>query len=439
MKTPVLDAIGVGFGPANLALAVAMRDQGVSASIRFQEMRKDFAWQPTMMLRGSDIQHNPLRDLITPVNPRSPFGFVSYMHQSGRFFEYLNLGAPYPLRREFAAYVEWVAEHFDDVVDYDAQVEGIEIVPHQTQGPLARITRADGRQFHARNVVVGPGRSRNIPKEFRNLLGPKVFHLMDYLPRLTAMKKPKRIAVIGGSQSAVEILLDLDSRFPDAEITGITRKFGYRLKDTSPFTGEVYFPDFTDYYHAASWENRMALSAELRGTNYASADGDVINQLYLRRYESKLEGQPQHLAVLGSSTVERARETQTGIEIDLIDTHSGHRSSSTFDAVVLATGFLDFGTGGQRELSHPLIQPLMEYYDFTPGQGFEVSRDYALIGDPALPGIYLNGLCESTHGFGDAGSFSLLSLRAHEICKSLGQRIGTAAHTASPVRETELA
>ena len=54
--------------------------------------------------------------------------------------------------------------------------------------------------------------------------------------------------------------------------------------------------------------------------------------------------------------------------------------------------------------------------------GVAVNRDYSLrFADdrPGLPKVFLNGLCESSHGFGDAGSFSLLSLRSAEIVESL--------------------
>jgi L-ornithine N5-oxygenase len=47
-----------------------------------------------------------------------------------------------------------------------------------------------------------------------------------------------------------------------------------------------------------------------------------------------------------------------------------------------------------------------------------VERDYQVRTQAGLP-LFLNGLCESSHGLGDAGSFSLLSLRASEILQSL--------------------
>jgi len=44
-----------------------------------------------------------------------------------------------------------------------------------------------------------------------------------------------------------------------------------------------------------------------------------------------------------------------------------------------------------------------------------------------LPPLYINGLCEASHGFGDAGSFSLLSVRsdtiADEICNAIENEV----------------
>jgi L-ornithine N5-oxygenase len=54
-----------------------------------------------------------------------------------------------------------------------------------------------------------------------------------------------------------------------------------------------------------------------------------------------------------------------------------------------------------------------------------VERDYRVryaAGHELLPDLYLNGLCESSHGLGDAGSFSLVSIRARDICASIFNR-----------------
>ncbi|SUP81019.1 Lysine/ornithine N-monooxygenase [Yersinia pseudotuberculosis] len=74
-----------------------------------------------------------------------------------------------------------------------------------------------------------------IPTVFEKAHPHRVFHLTRYLKTLNQLneKKPlNRIAVVGGSQSAVEIILHLRQNYPNAEIINIQRGYGFRLKDT---------------------------------------------------------------------------------------------------------------------------------------------------------------------------------------------------------------
>ncbi|WP_405059936.1 lysine N(6)-hydroxylase/L-ornithine N(5)-oxygenase family protein [Kribbella sp. NBC_01505] len=58
----IFDTVGVGFGPANIALAVAHAECSSPRSLAFVEANDGPAWQAGMIIDGSDIQHNPLRD-----------------------------------------------------------------------------------------------------------------------------------------------------------------------------------------------------------------------------------------------------------------------------------------------------------------------------------------------------------------------------------------
>jgi len=71
--------LGVGFGPANLSLAVALAEVGRSGGTRFVERASGFQWQEEQLLPGTDIQNNPFRDLAMPRNPDSPYTFVKYL------------------------------------------------------------------------------------------------------------------------------------------------------------------------------------------------------------------------------------------------------------------------------------------------------------------------------------------------------------------------
>ncbi|WP_232290282.1 lysine N(6)-hydroxylase/L-ornithine N(5)-oxygenase family protein [Micromonospora sp. ATCC 39149] len=44
---------------------------------------------------------------------------------------------------------------------------------------------------------------------------------------------------MGASQSAIEVMLDLSTRFPAARIVNVMSGYGYRFKDTSPPTGAI--------------------------------------------------------------------------------------------------------------------------------------------------------------------------------------------------------
>jgi L-ornithine N5-oxygenase len=428
MSMPMLyDLVGIGFGPSNIALAIALEEMKFQGSCLFLERNKGSRWQEGMLLEGSDIQNNPLRDLITPVNPRSPYTFVNYLHQTGRFWHFLNLGSHYPLRKDFFEYVAWVASQLPNV-KYDVDICEITI---QKEGGESfwRVTDTQGNTYCARRLIMGTGRKLNIPSIPGLKMAGRVVHLTNYLPAVRQLQPGAQVAVLGSSQSAVEILLDLAGRSL-GNIISIHRSFSYRLKDTSPFSDEVYFPEFTDYYHALPPRQRALLDNQVRQTNYSSADGDVISSLYLRMYEDELNG-GKRIFVFRNHEIEKM-ECDQKVVMDLKDIYTGSQERVSADLLVLATGFLDIGRNGRTGLPL-LLSDFAGYFDWS-GEYLQVERDYRVRYAPgydSLPDIYLNGLCESSHGLGDAGSFSLVSIRARDICTSIAQRGAPAAVRAS--------
>jgi len=423
MTSEIHDVIGIGFGPANIALAAALEERGSPLTRLFLEKSMGPAWQAAMLLGGSDIQNNPLRDLVTPRNPRSAYSFTNFLHVQGRLFEYLNLGLTYPLRKEYAQYVTWVAQHFDHCVRYGEAATDLRVVPTKT-GFLYQVATAD-RTYLARSLVAAPGRTPLIPERFDGLDSDRIIHLTNYLPGLAHFQHPaptpKRIAVIGGSQSAVEIVLDLSARFPQTEIVSIQRGYGFALKDTSPFSDRVYFPEHVDYYFNASRDSKRQLDAQLRRTNYGSADGDVLHQLSLTLYEQRLDGR-ERTQLLTNRAITAVTPSATHVTLALEELHRHEASEIDVDFVILATGFRNLGPGAAEETIPPVLRPLSDWLARDADGVLAVARDYRLSPNASrsdLPPIYLNGLCETTHGMGDAGSFSLLALRSELIATSL--------------------
>ncbi|MCA2217966.1 lysine N(6)-hydroxylase/L-ornithine N(5)-oxygenase family protein [Jidongwangia harbinensis] len=413
------DVLCVGFGPANIALAIALEELWPTARVKFIEREPAARWQPAMMIDGADIQNDPLRDLVTPRNPRSRFTFVNYLHEQGRLFKHLNLPSHFPLRKEYAQYIRWVADTVAADVDYGRDVTGIALSADER----AIEVRAGGQTYRGRSVVVAPGRSAMVPAVFTAAAAsPLVFHTSQYLPGLAGLSADwtGTVAVVGASQSAVEVVLDLVNRFPAARVVNVMSGFGYRLKDTSPFSEEVYFPEFVEYYYRASAAGKQRLRDQLRPTNYSAADRDVIDALYLRMYEDDLDG--RHRVSLRTNRLITAAEVAGGqVRLHTTEHITGAPDEVVADRVILATGYLDLGTSGRTEQLPPLLRDLAGVLRADADLGLSVGLDYRA--EPAaghdVPPVYINGLCETTHGLGDAGSFSLLALRSQAIVQSL--------------------
>ncbi|MFD5764883.1 lysine N(6)-hydroxylase/L-ornithine N(5)-oxygenase family protein [Streptomyces sp. NPDC127049] len=421
------DVLGIGFGPANLALAIALEEEGHDLDIRFLEARPGPSWQSAMMLDGSDIQNHPVRDLVSLRNPRSRYSFINYLFENGRLLDHLNLPMEFPLRKEYAQYVTWAAGHFERLVDYGVRVTGVSLGRDEEGLPRYTVTTSAGETLLARALVVGTGRAPFVPEPFDTVDSPRVFHLTRYLPALRELEEsgvvPRRVTVVGGSQSAVELTLDLSRRYPRAEVTTLVRSLTLREKDTSPFSEEGYFPGFTDYYYGASRERKDAIDQFMRLTNYSSADGDVLRELYRVIYEQRLDGE-QRVFVSGSRQVRSLEVVEDGVRMSVDELNTGQSEVHEADFVVLATGFRDLGPAAHQERVPALMRGVAEEFAFDAHGYLSVGPDYEVRPvAPETPALFLNGLCESSHGIGDAGSFSLLSLRAKVIAESLRKRL----------------
>lgn len=429
------DVLGIGFGPANLSLAIALQEEGSQLDVRFLEAGSGPAWQSAMLLPGSDIQNHPVRDLVSLRNPRSRYSFINYLFENDRLLEHLNLPVEFPLRKDYAKYISWAAGYFDHLVDYDTAVTGITVEQDEDGRPVYAVTTSTGERHLARCVVLGTGRTPYVPPPLDALDSPRIFHLTRYLPALRALEEghtdaggsvwpPRDIAVIGGSQSAVELTLDLSRRFPGARVTTYVRPAGLRQKDTSPFSEEGYFPSFTDYYYRAPRERKDILDNYMRLTNYSSADGDVLRELYTLIYEQRLDGD-QRVFVRTSRQVRHAEDGPDGVRLSIEELNTGEMEEDRADIVVLATGFRDLGPSASQERVPALMRAVEDRFAFDEQGHLQVTYDYeARPQDPnSTPVLFLNGLCESSHGIGDAGSFSLLSLRAKAISDGLQKRL----------------
>jgi L-ornithine N5-oxygenase len=424
----VYDIVGVGFGPANIALAALLEEERAYENVLFLEGAKTPLWQSEMLFENaldihSNIQNIPHRDLATLRSPRSRFTFLNYLHETGLLLEHLNMDLLMPMRPDFAAYIRWVAQELSHLVRTGKAVRGVSMLD-EVHSHVYRIETYDGDAIFARHVVLGTGRDPLIPEVFEESLETgRVFHLTRFnsSSRRLIAEGARKFAVIGSSQSAVEILLQLSKVEPRLELHSIFRRFAYPLKDTSPFMSEIYFPQFTDLYYNADKELKRRIDRDVVRTNYGACDMDVLEELYRQIYYDRLRGQDL-VRVRRMSEVRAVEADESGVTLVVQNHETGRTERDTFDGVVLATGFRNIGPGRDQVRVPAILRDMTEAFALDADGCVSANREYLAALRPDLSragGLVLNGLCETSHGMGDAGSVSLLSLRAQTIVEAL--------------------
>lgn len=410
------DVIGVGFGPSNLALAIALEElaqsEGRILDSVFLEKQADYRWHGNTLVSQSEMQISFLKDLVSLRNPTSPYSFVNYLHRHGRLVDFINLGTFYPSRMEFNDYLCWVASHFDDQAHYGEEVLRIE--PSANGDYLCVITRdRQGREQarHTYAVVVGSGGTPRIVEPFTSLKDdPRVFHHAHYLNRIQTLPctrgVPTRIAVVGSGQSAAEAFIDLHDNYPAASVDMIVRGSALKPADDTPFVNDIFSPVYTDLVFDQPPQQRSKLLQEFHNTNYSVVDPQLIERIYGILYRQKVsKNYRQH--VLCRQQIDAACATEQGIELILQDLTTGDRCQHRYDAVILATGY---DRRSHRDLLAPVEQHLKQY---------EVDRHYRALTSPDLKAaVFLQGFCEASHGLSDT-LLSVLPARSEEIGRAL--------------------
>lgn len=415
------DLIGIGFGPSNIALAIALEERKAGIDAFFIEKQPGFAWHPNMLLDNAHMQISFLKDLATLRNPASRYTFLNYLYEKKRLQDFINLKTFFPSRHEFNDYLAWAAAQFEDRCAYGEEV--IEILPEKRGNDVtllrvrSRNREHGSRERLARHLTVSIGGVPSVPEAFRPFRDDaRVFHSASYLSVIARHPTARRIAVVGAGQSATEVFLDLHGR-PDApQVDLIMRARAIHPSDDSPFVNEIFNADFTDFVFSRPDEEREALLDEFSRTNYAAPDLELIEQIFNVFYRQKVAGSERH-RFLRRHEVKEVHASAEGIELTLFDLNNEREHRYTYDVVVLATGY--------RQNGHlSLLEPLAPYLP-----GFAVNRHYRLQSTSNFrPAIFLQGACESTHGLSDT-LLSVTAIRTAEI----GQALVDAMKKSTPV------
>ncbi len=412
-----LDLIGVGFGPAGIALGAAIADfraeraSPAFGSVKFFERQKDSAWHGNFLLPGTDLNNHVYRDLATPRDPRSYFTFANYLKLHGRLYDFGLLGRP-ASRHEWADYIQWAAQELSPLVAYDEPVIGIRPVQRANSIHAFSVETVKGT-YTARRIVLSTGAKPRIPPEYAPLQGAHVFHTSDFLPRIAALHGTQpRFMVVGSGQSAGEALIELRKTFPRSMLYSVHRSIGFKLYDLGHFSNQVYSPPETDYYYNLPSSAKRTCFEDLRATNYSGLDMTGSSELYSMVYEDRVSGR-EFIKMLTRRKLVSIDGGNGCYRVVLEDIYTGATDSIEIDVVILATGYY-------LETFPALLSPLRQYIELDAEGVPLVERDFRVkTKNDCHAEIYVNGLCERSHGISDSQSFSLLAVRSETILKTI--------------------
>ncbi|KAK3693052.1 L-lysine 6-monooxygenase (NADPH-requiring)-domain-containing protein [Podospora appendiculata] len=466
----VHDLVCIGFGPASVAIAIALHDNmeagklAESPKVLFLEKQTEFAWHAGMLLPGAKMQISFVKDLASLRNPRSYFTFLNYLHVNRRLVEFTNLNTFLPARIEFEDYLRWCASHFSDVVRYGNEVVSVSPVeeggPHKLFTVTSRNTETGiTSTYQTRNVVVALGGQASIPKPLP-AQNPRVIHSSQYAylaPKiLTDPSHPYRVAVIGAGQSAAEIFSNVQSLYPNSKTNLIMRTEFLKPSDDSPFVNSIFNPEFIERVYPMSSGYRQSLLSDVRATNYGVVRLELIEHLYEKMYHQRRtlgtdEKKWPHRLMPGRRIVnisENGDQLQMKVAVfppsevlqdgplldeelldfDLVVCATGYKRTAHVDMLKDTWSLLPESTENAIKAAARKDQWLVETEEAAEESSkmsariLAVGRDYGVKFTPGSvaegSGIWLQGCCEATHGLSDT-LLSVLSTRSGEIVETI--------------------
>ncbi|MFE3109489.1 lysine N(6)-hydroxylase/L-ornithine N(5)-oxygenase family protein [Kitasatospora indigofera] len=423
METPTpdpYDLLGVGIGPFNLSLA-ALADRAAGLSTLFCEARPEFRWHPGMLVEGARMQVPFLADLVSLVDPTSPWSFLNYLREQDRLFPFYFAERFQLPRREYDHYCRWAAERLP-ACRFGTEVTALRWTEGLFAAELTDTATGARRTVRARNAVLGVGTRPVLPEAFGALAGhPRAWHSADYLDRRGELDDARDITVVGSGQSGAEVFLDLLRRrgADGTRLRWLTRTRALAPMEYSKLGLEHFTPDYTRYFHAlpaavrdelvtAQWQLHKAASAETLA--------EIHDHLYERTIGRPIDSAPVEITP-GTAVTEARPGPRGGLELRCRHVDSAAEHLLRTDAVVLATGY--------RAARPALLGPLAALIDWDEAGRYRVGLDHRVATLPELTGgLYVQNAELHTHGVGTPD----LGLGAHRAAVILNAVAGRTVH-----------
>jgi len=326
------DLIGVGVGPFNLSVA-ALLERVPHLSSQFFDNKKEFIWHEGLMLPNTYMQTSYLKDLVTAVEPESPYSFMSYLVKNKKFYRFLNTEMQTITRAEFSDYLSWTAKQIKGV-KFSHAVEEIRHVNDRF------IVSTNQGEFQARNLCLGTGKSIYIPKYLRTHLGDNCFHASEMGLRNINLTD-KKVVLVGGGQTGADIFLNaLRGHWGQpAQLDWVSRRANFQALDEAAFANEFFVPQYVEqFYHLDKIIKKREVDAQK-----LTSDGittDALRAIYQELYDKfEVQKQRKWVRLLPHRAVTGMSQHYDGFNLAVKNNLTGFEESHTGTVVILATGF----------------------------------------------------------------------------------------------------
>ncbi len=407
-----LDLVGIGLGPANLSLAAL--SSGIGLRTAFFEQAPEFRWHPGLLLDDTTLQVPFLADLVTLVDPTSPWSFLAYLRARERLFPFYFAERFHVHRVEYDDYCRWVSGQLASC-RFGRRVRGVRWLP----GPELFEIDVDGTPHHARHVAVGIGTEPTTPPCLQ-LGDDRITHAADYLDRRDALLAAPDVTVVGSGQSGAEVFLDLLRRRPVGRegLRWLARTPGIAPMEYSKLGLEHFTPDYTRHFHGLDEQVRDGLVPR-QWQLYKAAGAETIGAIHDELYRRSVH-RPPDVAIHPGTAVVGAAASGEGIDLDLVHGER-ERTRIRTAALVAATGY------SERPLD-PLLGDLASAL-VRDGRGRPaVDLDYRVgfgrlgCGAVVTGSMFVQNAERHTHGVG-APDLGLVAWRSATIVNAIAGRV----------------
>lgn len=400
--------IGLGIGPFHLSLAGLLKKVPQTRAL-FLDQKKKFQWHPELMFRDADMQTSYMKDLVTPVDPTSPYSYLNYLVQHGLFYSFMNTGRRVITRKEFELYCQWVSEGIKDNLAYDSQITKVEFEKNKF------IISTQKETYTSQHLSVATGLTPRIPECARPHLGPSVFHAKSEGMNDLDLRE-KRVLIIGGGQTGVEIFRNaLAGKWGRVKnIRLISRRQNLEPLDESPFTNEYFSPGYVNEFFKLEEELKEPI---IKAQKLAS-DGNTpqyLEKLYHDLYQLRHVHQDDlDFKILPHRSFTGLKKSQKGFEATLQNNFLHTQEMVEADVVILSTGFC---------LTTPkFLEPIAHLLSFDSENRFIINKNFSLEWKgPKENKIYALNFSRHRHGIAEPQT-SLMAWRSAVIINDLTQK-----------------